>query len=212
MTAMIIDSIEKYKGETYCVIIESVKKIYLHRDIIEQYGLVECSEIENDTLTEILYVSDLRRAKRRAMYLINEREYSYIQLFEKLSKNYPEKICFEVADHMAKKGYINDRRYADAIAYNYMECKCCGPKRVMQELYKRGIRGRIADEAIENYTDGMHERLMSVIERKYADSLDDPEDKKAIARVKNGLARMGYDFDDINSAVNEYFEQHSSEV
>lgn len=204
---MIITSVEKYKGETFCVIIDGSKRVYLHRDIIDQFGIEENSEIENDTLTEILYASDLRRASRRAMYLINERDYSYIQLFEKLQKNYPDKICFDVVNSMAEKGLINDHRYAEEIVYSYMICKCYGPRRVRQELYKRGVRGRAADKAIENAMDGLYERLLSVIENKYASYLSDPEDKKSVAKVKNALARMGYDFDDINSAVNEYLEE-----
>lgn len=202
---MNIDSIEKYKGETYCVIIDGSKRVYLHRDIIEKFGLKPDSEIDNDTLTEVLYASDLRRATRRAMHLINERDYSYIQLFEKLQKNYPDKICFAVANDMAERGYINDRRYANEIVYSYMVCKCYGPRRVRQELYKRGVRGEIAENAIANEMEGLYERLMSVIEKKYAGYLEDPDDAKSIAKVKNALARMGYDFDDINSAVKDYF-------
>lgn len=204
---MHIDSIEKYKGETYCVIIDGSKRIYLHRDIIDRFSLKAESEIENDTLTEVLYSSDLRRAKRRAMYLINERDYSYIQLFEKLQKNYPDKICFDVVNYMAEKGFINDRRYAEEIVYSFMVCKCYGPRRVRQELYKRGVRGIAADEAIEKEMDGLYDRLISVIEKKYAGCLEDPDDRKSIAKVKNALARMGYDFDDINRAVNDFLDE-----
>lgn len=204
---MHIDSIEKYKGETFCIIIDGSKRVYLHRDIIEKFGLKADSEIDNDTLTEVLYSSDLRRATRRAMHLINERDYSYIQLFEKLQKNYPDRICFAVANDMAERGYINDRSYANEIVYSYMVCKCYGPRRVRQELYKRGVRGEIAENAIESEMEGLYERLMSVIEKKYAGYLEDPEDTKSIAKVKNALARMGYDFDDINSAVKEYLDE-----
>ncbi len=204
---MLITSIEKYKGETYCVTIDGNKKVFLHRDIIARFELQEDSEIENDFLTEILYASDLRRAMRRAMYLINERDYSYILLFEKLQKNYPDRICFDVANAMAKKGYINDRRFAGEVVYSYMNCKCYGPRRVKQELYKRGIRGRIAEEAIDDAIEGLYERLASVIERKYTHLLDDPEDFKSIAKVKNALARMGYDYDDINSVVKDFLDK-----
>lgn len=203
---MIITSIEKYKGDTFCVIADGNKRVYLHRDIIAKYSLKADMEISSEDFAKVLFASELRRATRRAMYLINEREYSYISLFEKLKNNYPEDICYKVADYMAAKGYINDRRYAEGLVYNYMECKLYGPRRVKQELYKRGIRGKIADEAIENSLDGLEERLMALIEKKYDGYLHDPDDMKAIAKVKNGLARAGYDFDDINRAVKEYIE------
>ncbi len=203
---MLITSIEKYKGETYCVIADGNKRVYLHRDIIAKYSLKADMEISSEDFAKVLFASELRRATRRAMYLINEREYSYISLFEKLKNSYPEDICYKVVNYMAAKGYVNDRRYAEGLVYNYMECKLYGPRRVRQELYKRGIRGRIADEAIENAIDGLYERLMQLIERKYAGYLYDPSDIKAVTKVKNGLVRAGYDYDDINQAVKEYIE------
>jgi len=203
---MIITSIEKYKGETFCVIADGNKRVYLHRDIIAKYSLKADMEISSEDFARVLMASELRRATRRAMYLINEREYSYIGLFEKLKNNYPEDICYKVANHMAAKGYINDKRFAEALVYSYMECKLYGPKRVKQELYRRGIRGKTADEAIENSLDGLKHRLMTLIERKYDGYLHDPDDIKAITKVKNGLVRAGYDYDDINRAVKEYIE------
>lgn len=201
---MIITSIEKYKGETYCVIADGNKRVYLHRDIIAKYSLKADMEISSEDFAKVLFASELRRATRRAMYLINEREYSYIQLFEKLKKNYPEDICYKVVNYMAAKGYVNDRRFAEALVYNYMECKLYGPRRVKQELYKRGIRGRIADQAIENKLCGLEERLHSLIEKKYLGYLQDPDDRKSVEKVKNGLVRAGYDFYDINRAIKDY--------
>jgi regulatory protein len=203
---MIITTLEKYKGETFCVIADKVKRVYLHRDIVSKYNLREGMEIDNEQFTEILTASELRRASRRAMYLINEREYSYIELFEKLSKNYSEDICYKVADMMAAKGYVNDKRYAEEIVYSYMLCKLYGPRRVRQELYKRGIRGNTADIAIEESIDGLEERIASLIEKKYAGYLEDPDDIKLINKAKSGLVRAGYDYDDINHAVKEYIE------
>ena len=182
---MKITSIEKYKGDTFRVIIDGIKKVYLHREIIQKFSLEPSCEIKSETLTEILYASDLRRASRRAMYLINER----------------------VVNQMAEKGYINDRRYADEIVYSYMICKCYGPRRVKQELYKRGVKGQTAETALENASEGLYERLLSVIEKKYADYLDDPDDKRAVDKVKNALVRMGYDYSDINSAINDFFDK-----
>lgn len=207
---MIITLIEKYKGETFCVIADGDKRVYLHRDIIVKYGLEEGMEISSEDFGKVLFASEFRRASRRAMYLINEREYSYIKLFEKLEKNYPKDICFKVCDLMASRGYINDRRYAEQLVYNFMECKLYGPRRVKQELYNRGIRGRIADEAIENAIEnlenGLDENIHALIEKKYIGYLDDPDDIKSITKVKNGLVRAGYDYDDINRAVKEYLQ------
>ena len=201
---MIITTLEIYKGDTYCLIADGDKRIYINKEIKEKFSLCEGMEIDRDTFTRIMYSSELRKASRRAMYLINEREYSYRQLFEKLKNNYPEDICFKVCDLMAKKGYVNDRRFAKALVYNYMNCKLYGPRRVRDELYRRGIKGRIADEAIEEAMEGLEERLLTLIERKYAHRLLDPQDRKNTDKVKNALLRAGYEYGDIDRAVKEY--------
>ena len=92
-----------------------------------------------------------------------------------------------------------------------MECRLYGPRRVKQELYKRGIRGRIADEVIGENLDGLYERLEKLIDRKYSEYLEDPEDFKAVNRAKNGLVRAGYDYDDINYAVKKYIEEREED-
>lgn len=161
---MKITSIENIRAIPSALLLTETKSLPSQRNYTK-FSLEPSCEIKSETLTEILYASDLRRASRRAMYLINERDYSYIQLFERLQKNYPDDICFKVVNQMAEKGYINDRRYADEIVYSYMICKCYGPRRVKQELYKRGVKGQTAETALENASEGLYERLLSVIEK-----------------------------------------------
>lgn len=203
---MTITTLEIYKGDTYCLVVDGDKRTYINREIVDKFSLKKGMEIDRETFTRILYSSELRRARRRAMYLINEREYSYIGLFEKLRSNYPEDICYKVVNHMVKLGYVNDKRYAGELVYHYMECKLYGPKRVRQELYKRGIRGRIAEEAIEAAMDGMEERLGRLAEEKCLKYLNDPSDKNAVGKAKSALLRAGYDYDDINRALKNYID------
>lgn len=207
---MTITTLEVYKGDTYCLIADGDKRIYINRQIIDKFDLKEGMDITREQFTEIMFASELRKAQRRGMYLINQNEYSYRQMFEKLQKNYPDEICYKVCDAMVQKGYINDIRYAKALVYNYMNCKLFGPKRAQQELYRRGIKGKAAQLAMEQGTEGLYERLLELIDRKYSNKLD-PDDPKSIDRVKNGLLRAGYEHEDIDRAVREYLEDREQE-
>ncbi len=91
-----------------------------------------------------------------------------------------------------------------------MNCKLFGPKRAQQELYRRGIKGKAAQLALEQGTEGLYERLLELIDRKYSNKLD-PDDPKSIDRVKNGLLRAGYEHEDIDRAVREYLEDREQE-
>ena len=105
---MIITSLEKYKGSTYEVTVDK-QKIYLHKDIILDFGIKVSKEISEEKLEEILEASEKRRAFERAMYLLDYRDYSYRELFGKLSESYEEDICFYVLNKLAglvKNGFV----------------------------------------------------------------------------------------------------------
>ena len=42
---MVITTLEKYKGEMFCVIADGNKRAYLHRDIISKFQIQEGMEI-----------------------------------------------------------------------------------------------------------------------------------------------------------------------
>ena len=52
----------------------------------------------------------------------------------------------------------------------------------------------------------MADNIAELLEKKYSRFLSDPDDRKNIEKVKNSLVRSGYGFDDINKAIDNYFE------
>ena len=196
---MIITSLEKYKGSTYEVTVDK-QKIYLHKDIILDFGIKVSKEISEEKLEEILEASDKRRAFERAMYLLDYRDYSYRELFGKLSESYEEDICFYVLNKLAGLGFIDDRRYARNLARKYVEVKKYGFYRASNEMRRKGLSRDIVDEALSEYDEKIHDILTELIMKKYYDSL---EDRDKLRKMKNALVRQGYSFDEINTVIRE---------
>ena len=194
---MIIDSVKKYKGTTYEVIIDG-NRIWLHKDIVADYGLAYKKEISEEKYTDMLLASDRRRAVERGMYLLDYRDYSYKELFKKLSENYDEEICYYAVDKLVSLGIINDRRYAENLARKYIEVKKFGFYRASNEMYRKGIDRELVDEILEVYRDSTSDRICELINKKYHDCLDD---RDKLRKMKNALVRQGYSFDEINTAV-----------
>ena len=194
---MIIDSVKKYKGTTYEVIIDG-NRIWLHKDIVADYGLAYKKEISEEKYTDMLLASDRRRAVERGMYLLDYRDYSYKELFKKLSENYDEEICYYAVDKLVSLGIINDRRYAENLARKYIEVKKYGFYRASNEMYRKGIDRELVDEILEVYRDSTSDRICELINKKYHDCLDD---RDKLRKMKNALVRQGYSFDEINTAV-----------
>lgn len=194
---MTVNSAARYKGSTWEVFIDG-NRIYLHKEIVADYGLRPGAEISPERYEEMMIASDRRRATERALYLLDYRDYSYSELFKKLNENYDEDICYYVLNKLVSLGLINDRRYAENLARKYMEVQKYGYYRASNEMYRKGIDKELAAEVLSAYEEGTAERICEIIRKKYSGYLDDPD---KVRRMKNALVRRGYSFSDINDAV-----------
>ncbi len=198
-----ITSVEKYKGRTYRIDFEEGEPAFINYEIITSYGLKGGVNVPDEAWEEIVYANDFRRARERALYLLDYRDYSYTEMYKKLLANYDEQICYGVCDKLSEMGLINDRRYAEGLARKYMEVKRFGYYRASQEMRLKGLSKELIDEALSEYEEGTVERLVELISKKYLRKL---EDEDGVKKVKNALARQGYSYNDIKLALEEFGE------
>ena len=200
---MIITEISKYKGSTMCVIFDDGERIYIHEKILSEYHLKEGINVPQEAVEEIVAANDYRRARERALYLLDARDYSFVELYQKLEKNYDEDICIRVCKNMAELRLINDRRYAESLARQLFEVKRVGMFKAKQELKRRGLSDKIIEEVTEPYADEEESfsRLEELVERKYERYLTD---EKGVKKVKNALLRQGYRYSEINAVLDLY--------
>lgn len=204
---MIITELKKYKGTTYEAELDYERKIYLHIDIIADFGLKKGMELDRQQLKRIIYASNFRRAYQYALYCLDYRDYSAEELFEKLVKTYKnETLCLEVIKKLAKAGLINDRRYGEKLARRLVEVRKYGYYRARREMTAKGLDSDLAEELLSVYNENFYENLLELIGSKYGRKLTDSTDRAAVEKVKAALARYGYGFDEINRAIKEYFE------
>lgn len=186
-----------------CVIFDDGERIYIHEKILSEYHLKEGINVPQEAAEEIVAANDYRRARERALYLLDARDYSFVELYQKLEKNYDEDICIKVCKNMAELRLINDRRYAESLARQLFEVKRVGMFKAKQELKRRGLSDKIIEEAVEPYADEEESfsRLEELVERKYERYLTD---EKGVKRVKNALLRQGYRYSEINAVLDLY--------
>ena len=202
---MKILSVEKYKGNTFCIILENGEHIYINESIISQYGFDKGIEVSREKLNEAVSKDQKRKAKERALYLLSYRDHSYMELFDKLSKTYTEEISYEICDKMVELGFINDEKYAKRLANQMYNTKYFGLRKIRFELKRKGFLEETIDTAtLEISEENPKEKIFELIDKKYARYLDD---EKGIKKVTNALARLGHDFSDIKEVIREYIEE-----
>ena len=186
-----------------CVIFDTDERIYIHEKILAEYNLKEGMNVPVEAVEEISAANDYRRARERALYLLDGRDYSFVELYEKLEKNYSEEICLEVCKYLARLRLIDDRRYAEARARELFEVKRVGMFKAKQELKRRGLSDSIIEEAVAPYADEEESfsRLEELVERKYERYLTD---EKGVKKVKNALLRQGWSYSEVNAVLDLY--------
>lgn len=199
-----IEKIEQYKGKTLRIDFAEGEPAFINSEVVLDKGLRRGTELSDEEWEAVVYANDFRRAKERALYLLDYKDYSYVSMYKKLADNYPEQLCFDVCDKLAQLGVIDDRRYAAALARHYMEVKRFGRYRAVREMMQKGVSRALAEEALEPFDDTVRERLRELIEKKYLRRIDDED---SMNKVKNALVRQGYSYSDINAVMSEIFEE-----
>ena len=140
----------------------------------------------NEICTEILE----KRAKRRALYILQRMERTEYQLRQKLQENgYPEEIVQCAIDYVKSFHYVDDYRYACTyIRYHQTEKSRLQLK---MKLYERGVASDLIEQALEDEYSGEEEQLIDrLLEKKHYDA--ETMDQKEKQRIYQYLMRRGF--------------------
>lgn len=201
---MKITSVSKYKGSTYMIEFEDYETQFLNNSTIQQFNLKAGLDLPLSAWEEIKEEEEYRKAKERALYLLDYKDYSYISLFKKLEKNYSEDTCFRVLDKLTEIGCVNDRRYAAGLARHYCEVKKFGRYRAFNQMKLKGLTNDVINDALDEYSDGEYERLLELTRKRIGRYIDD---ERGIDKLKNALVRQGYSYSLVKEAVSEVREE-----
>lgn len=134
-------------------------------------------------------------AKKRALRLLEMRDYSRKELILKLTqKGEPLEDAEAVADRMAELGVIDDERYSRMLVRHYA-AKGYGACRIKQELYRHGIHTDLWDEAMEEMP-SQEEQMDKLFRSKLRSS--DP-DRAEIKKATDAMLRRGFSWSEISA-------------
>lgn len=187
----------------YKVYIEDRPAFVLYRGELNRLGIREGEGITEGNLREIQEEILPLRAKKRAMNLLQKREYTTAALREKLRDGeYPEACVEEAVAYVESYGYVDDLRYArDFIVYN-LDRK--SRMRIEQDLMRKGIQKdsvRAVFEELEEEGTRQDEASMirTLLDKKKYDAKNaDAQEKQ---RMYAFLYRKGFHADAINRAL-----------
>ena len=139
------------------------------------------------------------RAKKRAMFLLEQRDYTEQQLMEKLRRSqYPE-MCVEMAISYVKQyHYVDDLRYA--IHYIQYHQSKKSRQKLKMDLMQKGVKKETIEQALEEtFESDERQQIRELAEKRHFDSAGSNEKEKR--RMYQFLMRRGYKSSDILSVL-----------
>lgn len=200
---MIITDLKPVKKSLSLVYIDGEYAMKLDTATLAENGITVGCVIEDDELKELIEKSNYKRAKEKALWLISGRDYSKKQLMDKIKKDSSEETAEEVCERMEELGLVNDENYARRLAHDLIYLKKLSVRGAKYKLMDKGIDRELCEEILEEFDVDPVEQLVELIERKYADKLDDEKGRR---RTVAALQRLGYSWSDIKSALAEFEE------
>lgn len=197
-------SLENVGKGRYRIAFENGVSCLVYRSEIRGMGLEADTHISEEQYEHLIKDIVGKRAKKRALYLLERMDRTEQQLREKLiSSEYPAE-CVEDAIAYAKSfHYIDDSRYAETFTRYSKEKLSRG--QIKQKLMGKGVPGNVIDVAIENEYDADEtEHIRRLLEKKHFDSTscDDSE----FRRIYQYLLRRGFRSNDILKEMKRYEE------
>jgi regulatory protein len=166
-------------------------------------GIKIGQDLDESKLDELRNKAVLDKAYDRALNLISQRLRSEWEIRDYLKrKEYEEAVRDAVVERLCTRGYINDTNFAKRWVENRRLLKLTSKRRLSQELRQKRIEDEIIKQTLEADETDETEVLKDLIERKrkqtkYKDDL----------KLMQYLARQGFSYDNIKSALTSLQEQ-----
>lgn len=197
---MTVTKIEPVTKTRYKVYVDGQFAFVLYKGELSRYHIAEDSELEEKTYQSIRKEIILKRAKLRAMHLLNDMGRTESQLRTKLLRNdYPSDIVEEAIAYVKSFGYINDAEYTRSFIENRKEKK--SKKEIYAALCQKGLPKDLIETALEEcYADDDYIAAIEAIVRK---KKFDPKstDYKEMQKMMGYLVRKGFRYDDIRQVI-----------
>lgn len=193
---MLITQISEVDKKRMMIHTEEGVSFVLYKGEIRRFALQEGEEIASEVYEEIRTDILIKRARKRAMFLLEKMDRTESQLRNKLRQGfYGEDLIDDAIAYVKKYHYIDDNRYAQTYVRYQKERK--SKRQIKMDLMQKGVDREIIEQAIEAEYESESEQeliLKWIEKRKYKIEESDIKEKQKMYQF---LMRKGFRSEDI---------------
>lgn len=200
MTVTGIESCTKTKFRIY---LDGKFSFVLYKGEISRYGIREGGEISEEMLQKIRTEVVLKRAKLRAMHLLEDMDRTEAALREKLRQGlFPQDMIDMAIDYVKSFGYLDDARYAENFIRSRQNSK--SRKEIQAALVQKGVPPELIGRIMELCYEEKDEEaaIRNILRKKKFDPCSAEDREKQ--RIYAYLARKGFRYDTVRQVIQNY--------
>ncbi|MCD8301173.1 MAG: recombination regulator RecX [Clostridiales bacterium] len=181
------------------VLTDEVGTFPLYRKEADAFHIEEGAELSVEDWERLCSDVLIKRAKKRALYLLEQQDRTEFQLRKKLREDrYPDSIADEAVEYVRSYHYIDDLRYACTYIRFHQQEKSRSQLRTA--LMSRGVSQSDIDAALEESYEGREDELIAkLLDKRHYDpeTADDAERQ----RTFSFLLRRGFKASEIKKQM-----------
>ncbi len=201
---MIITRIEPLTKTKFRIYIDGEPAFVLYKGELKRFNIAEEEEISELTVEKINKEVILKRAKLRAMHLLEDMDRTEKALRDKLRQGgYPDSAIDGAVAYVRSFGYLDDTRFAENFVLSRKGSK--SRREIQALLAQKGVPADTAQAALEQIygEDGEQDSIRQILRKKKLDP--EQADEQTLHKIYAYLARKGYRYEDIRQVIqNDY--------
>lgn len=200
MTVTEIEPCTKVKFKIY---LDGKFAFVLYKGELSGYGVCKGGNISEETVQKIRTEVVLKRAKRRAMHLLEDMDRTEAALREKLRQGfYTQDIIDGAIEYVKSFGYLDDARYAENFVISRQNSK--SRREIQAALLQRGVPQQLISCALDKcYEDGTEESAIRLLLKKKKYDPQTADDRKK-QKIYAYLARKGFGYEAVRQVIQNY--------
>ena len=202
--SMQVTCVEHLQKGKYKLCLDSGESMLLYRGELRSLGIRE-----GDMLTEEMYQHIMKeiigkRAKKRALHLLEKQDRTEHQLREKLAgSDYPGECIDDAIAYVYQYHYLDDLRFAR----NYVRCFMdrLSRQQIKMKLMSKGVKREDVEKALnEEYIQEETAQIYKLLEKRHYRG--EEKDTAEYRKVYQFLLRRGFKSSDIFRCMNGFSE------
>lgn len=186
------------------VFIDDAFAFGVHQDLVGEHRMARGDVLTADEQLALVQADAGLRAYQKVLHFIGYRPRTEYEVRRKIQAlGCDETLTEDLIARLYRYHYLDDAQYALAYARNRLANKGYGPRRVQQELARKGIPRSLAESALAELVepDTLLDTAKALAEKRWDRLAREPDARKRRKKVSDYLMRRGYTWDTIKQVL-----------